>query len=242
MSNKPLIPPTPARSQDVVDYLRAHPDFFTHHPDLLMDLSVPHALGFGAVSLIERQVGLLRRQNRDLRIRLTEEEARDKRQQILIRRIHDLSLRILKADHPRSIYVLLRDYLVQEYHAKRIGLYLFGFPASIPSFEGLRFFAADAKLKFMFAAILEHDEPLCDSLQDEHIKALFQENIGTIHSTVLVPLGRRGWDGLLALGSSEWGRYRHGLPLDLLVFVAGLFSIRLDAWLQQGRAGACERR
>lgn len=50
-------------ANQVADYLRAHPDFFTRHPDLLTDLQFSHDSG-KAVSLIERQVDLLRREQR----------------------------------------------------------------------------------------------------------------------------------------------------------------------------------
>ena len=58
---EPPRPDTQLPEQAVVDYLTAHPDFFTRHPQLLRDLSLPHDSG-NAVSLIERQVELLRKQ------------------------------------------------------------------------------------------------------------------------------------------------------------------------------------
>ena len=29
--------------QDIADYLKNHPDFFTHRPELLQQLSIPHS-------------------------------------------------------------------------------------------------------------------------------------------------------------------------------------------------------
>ena len=48
----------------VADYLLAHNDFFERHGDLLTKLKLRHSAG-DAVSLIERQVELLRNQNFD---------------------------------------------------------------------------------------------------------------------------------------------------------------------------------
>ena len=54
---------TPGLSEDeVADFLRAHPDFFERHLALLSELVVPHSARGGAVSLLERQVGVLRDQ------------------------------------------------------------------------------------------------------------------------------------------------------------------------------------
>ena len=43
----------------VIDYLLANPDFFVTHGDLLTRLQIPHDSG-GAVSLVERQIGMFR--------------------------------------------------------------------------------------------------------------------------------------------------------------------------------------
>ena len=52
----------------VSDYLREHSDFFEQHPDVLRDLKISH-VGDGAVSLVERQVAVLRERNSELRRR-----------------------------------------------------------------------------------------------------------------------------------------------------------------------------
>ena len=52
----------PVAAQDVADYLRAHPNFLVQHPQLLSELSIPHETG-ATVSLVERQVGVLREEN-----------------------------------------------------------------------------------------------------------------------------------------------------------------------------------
>ena len=58
------------RSEEaVMQYLRDNPDFFGRHPMLLTDLSLPHDSG-QAISLVERQVAILRERNIDMRRRL----------------------------------------------------------------------------------------------------------------------------------------------------------------------------
>ena len=49
--------------KEVEEFLRAHPDFFEKHSALLMDLKIPHPNTGSAVSLIEHQVELFRKQN-----------------------------------------------------------------------------------------------------------------------------------------------------------------------------------
>ena len=48
--------------QDIADYLKNHPDFFTHRPELLQQLSIPHSHEEGTISLVEAQLAQQREQ------------------------------------------------------------------------------------------------------------------------------------------------------------------------------------
>ena len=54
----------PLEEQVIADYLRKHPEFFSAHTGLLADIQIPHHTE-GAVSLIERQVSVLREQQQE---------------------------------------------------------------------------------------------------------------------------------------------------------------------------------
>ena len=51
---------------DVVAYLRSHPDFFERHTPLLLRLKLPHETGPATISLVERQVAMLRQRSSEL--------------------------------------------------------------------------------------------------------------------------------------------------------------------------------
>ena len=53
------------RSAIIKDYLQANPTFFDDNPDILEFISLPHKNG-GAISLIERQMSLLRKRDLEL--------------------------------------------------------------------------------------------------------------------------------------------------------------------------------
>jgi len=53
----------------------------------------------------------------------------------------------------------------------------------------------------MFSELFYRGQPLCGSLQEEHLKALFGANSKIIKSTVLLPFAGDGWQELLVLGS-----------------------------------------
>ena len=52
--------------QDIADYLKNHPDFFTHHPELLQQLSIPHSHEEGTISLVEVKLAQQREQIKTL--------------------------------------------------------------------------------------------------------------------------------------------------------------------------------
>ena len=65
MTSRPTSDGTPGlglEEREVADFLRRHPDFFERHLALLTELVVPHSGRTGAVSLLERQVTVLRDQ------------------------------------------------------------------------------------------------------------------------------------------------------------------------------------
>lgn len=52
--------------QDIADYLKNHPDFFTHRPELLQQLSILHSHEEGTISLVEAQLAQQREQIKTL--------------------------------------------------------------------------------------------------------------------------------------------------------------------------------
>ncbi len=61
-----------ASAEQVAQYLRDNPGFFEANAELLASITVPHPHGGRAVSLVERQVDLLRDKNKALEMRLAE--------------------------------------------------------------------------------------------------------------------------------------------------------------------------
>ena len=55
--------------RQVAAYLKAHPDFFKGQDELLTQMSIPHVRG-SAISLVERQLLVLRERNTEMSQRL----------------------------------------------------------------------------------------------------------------------------------------------------------------------------
>ena len=65
------LPSERLNADDVASFLTQHPDFFEDRKELLETLEIPHG-GAGSVSLVERQVNVLRERNIAMRSRLAE--------------------------------------------------------------------------------------------------------------------------------------------------------------------------
>ena len=60
------------QDEQIVEFLKQHPDFLQKHPEVLDHLVLHHEAGEGAVSLMERQIKVLRERQAANREKLAE--------------------------------------------------------------------------------------------------------------------------------------------------------------------------
>jgi len=193
--------------KQIIEYLRHHPDFFLHHRDLLMELELPHNSG-DAISLIERQVQLLRTQRNELTQRLENLTANARENEALSEDLHQFMLVLLDADNLDDVFGIVEDYMKSEFDADAIAIRLIS--------GGLTDELIDHKIRVLdnkifpaFEKMLMAGNPSCDPLNREQLYYLFGEDAADIASNVVIPLsdGEMIY-GLLAIGSSDPERYQ----------------------------------
>src|SRR5580698_3978822 len=92
------VKPEALNDASVADYLQAYPDFFERNGPLLAKLRLPHLRDAGAtVSLVERQVEVLRERNQTLERKLKELVEVARANDGLADRIHRMSQRLIRA-------------------------------------------------------------------------------------------------------------------------------------------------
>lgn len=184
----------------VADYLLGHPDFFEHHTSLLMKLRVVHPAG-EAVSLIERQVELLRNQNRTLERRLVDLVEVARSNDSVLERLHELSVALLGATEPGERVRVLEDKLRSRFGAEQIRLLLFaGDPAALGLDNVAR---AERDELTRFSRFLDEGKAYCGRLRAPQLEFLFTDQAPRVASAALVPIGSRARYGMLALGSDN---------------------------------------
>lgn len=196
---------TPDADQ-VSDYLSSHPGFFDQHPELLAELKLEHASG-NAVSLIERQVQVLREQNQDLKKRLLElvDVARDNDR--LSERLHRLTLDLIRAGSLVELLDSLEHNLRSEFQADAMVLHLPALDESRQRETGARPWLIDDALKALLPTPLVDNKPQCGRLTQEQATFLFGDQAAAIESCAVIPLGDHAEAGLLSIGSREVNRF-----------------------------------
>ncbi len=215
--------------QIVVDYLQAHPDFFKHHLDLLGDLYIPHPCK-PAISLIERQLLLLREQNTQLRKKLIDLVAVARDNDSLSRRMHNLTLGLLEAHNLDDLLQRVEDVLRDEFNADFTGLQLAARPVEALLDNQEVFVSAQDLVQF--ESMLRTGRPLCGRLTSEQLRSLFTDTAPRIGSVALIPLRGIDWQGLLAVGSEDDQRFHPGMSTLFLSRMGDQLSRCLQPYLR----------
>lgn len=216
--------------QAVHDYLEDHPDFFERHAALLSQLRLPHASG-GAISLVERQVSVLRQRDLKLERQLKELLAVARENDSLAARIHELAMQLLTAATLAETIIVVEEAMRAGFNADHAVLVLFTEPANVADINAGRFFRAikrdDASLK-PFATFLDSSSPRCGKARDTQLEFLFHGDAAEVGSVAMIPLGKQCDLGFLAVGSVDADRYHPGMSIDFLSRVSELVTAALS--------------
>ncbi len=216
----------------VGDYLLAHPEFFERHPGVLARLRLPHQRGSAAVSLVERQVLVLRDKHGALEQKLHELIENGRANDAIADRMHRLTRRLLRARDLESTLIGLETSLREEFGASRWLVLLTD--TSLPGLTGhqnphVRVVArGSAELK-VFETFFESGRPRSGQIRDAQRDYLFGNDAGPVGSTVLVPLGDRASLGLLAIASNDTERYLPTMSTDFLVRIGEIVTEAITA-------------
>jgi len=200
-------------------YLSLNPDFFERHHPLLARMRLPHIRTGSTVSLVERQVEVLREQKTDADRRLTEFIGVARANDQLSERIHRFTRRLLRAPSAVAALTSLEASLREDFDAFHSVLLLTAPIESLRKADYEPFLRAvatdDANLR-SFEALLATGKPRCGQVRDTQRDFLFGPEAASIGSVALVPLGDGGSVGLLALGSAERERFHPGMSTEFL--------------------------
>lgn len=223
MKDKPQVPAlqpdeSPSESLEaaaIAAYLEAHPDFFVEHEDLLAILRIPHQRG-DTISLVERQMTILRDRNIELRHRLSHlmDVARDNDR--LFDKTRRLILALMDATSLEDVVISVEDSLRQDFQVPFVSLILLG---DNPMPVGR--WVTHAEAQTAIGGLLSEDKSVSGSLREHELDFLFgEEQRKQIGSTAVVAISYQGIHGVLAIASRDPQHYKSSVGTLFLSYIA----------------------
>jgi uncharacterized protein YigA (DUF484 family) len=219
------IPPQQSEEETVAHYLQQNPEFFENHLPLLARLRLPHARGSSTISLVERQVEVLRERHASLEQKLADFVTVARANDAVAEKLHRFTRRLLRAQTRQSAIEQLEASLREDFDSFHSVLVLIGKQdeALVPQ-RFVRLVGADDVNLKSFESLFTSGKPRCGQARDSQRDFLFAAEAPDIGSVALVPLGDHGALGLLALGSTDRDRFHPGMSTDFLARLADLIS------------------
>ena len=215
----------------VAAFLAQHPDFFDRHPTLLAGLRLPHARGDSStVSLVERQVDVLRERARESELRLKTLVENGHANDALAVKIHRLACRLVHARDARLRLASIEASLREDFGAREFVLVLSRRDPALAGVDArcLRFVTPDEPGLRSFDSLFSSGKPRCGRMRDSRRDFLFPAADIAIGSVALVPLGPGGAQGLLAIASPDVDHFNPTMSTEFLARIGELISIALD--------------
>jgi hypothetical protein len=224
-----VTPPVDTFADDgVAEYLKGHPDFFERHPLLLVSLNLPHRTGGAAISLVERQVSVLRQRNTQLERQFKDLVSVARENDALVEKIHQLSLRLMRAATLPARLEQLETSLREDFGAERAVLVLFPRAPAGAVREGfVKRLAPDDADARPYAAFVRAAKPRCGPLRDRQ-KNVFDRDADLVSSAAFVPLGADAGLGFLVIGSRDADHFHPGKRMDFLARLGELLAVCLS--------------
>lgn len=216
----------------VSGYLEAFPEFFERNPQLLQRIRLPDARGGGStVSLLEKQVDVLRERNRLLERKLAEFIDVARGNDELAAKIHRLTTRLVHARGLGRVVDAVEASLREDFDVQRAVLVLFREDATLAARESPFIRLAERQGADMrsFESLFAGDRPRCGQVRDSQRDYLFGEGAVDVGSVALVPLGPGGNLGLLACGATDSQRFNPTVSTDFLARIGELIAAALVA-------------
>ena len=210
--------------ESIAGYLQRHPEFFERHQAVLARLKLPHARGGAAISLVERQIEVLREKLAGLEGKLAELVRVARANDAIAERLHRFTRRLLCVVPREEAILRIEAGLREDFDAFHAALVLIGTQSDPDAPRFVRTVPADDPNLKSFESLFASGKPRCGQARDSQREFLFGPEGLELGSMALVPLGPKGSIGLLALGSTDRDRFHPGMSTEFLARMAELVA------------------
>jgi uncharacterized protein YigA (DUF484 family) len=191
----------------VAAFLKANPDFLTRHPELFELLELRHASG-AAVSLIERQVEILRGKSGRLEDRLKAllDAARDN--EVRAANVHRLARSLIRAPTLAATVTALRRCLREDFNVDDCWVGISPGALKRHDIEGLHVLDPAGPVARAFENFIRTRLVECGPLDEARARLLFPQSKALPQSAAIVPLEKESGLGMLVLASADRERFQ----------------------------------
>lgn len=218
---------TPINDELVKQYLCDHQDFFVNHPDLLDEIRLPHESG-EAVSLIERQVSVLRDRNKEMRNRLSNLLDNARENDRLFDKTKRLVLAMLECNDFGDLVDALYYSFDKEFLIPHTRLIVFGnekTPSSVARIENINY------AKGFLGKRLKASRIVSGGLDARETQFLFDNDAEKIGSAAIAVLSHGNIMGVLAIGNPDPEYYRSSMGTLFLGHIAEVLDRLIPKYL-----------
>lgn len=210
-------------AQAVAEYLKDNPDFFQEHEQLLLELSLPHPSG-KAVSLLERQMILMRERLADREDHLEDLLDTARHNDMQLSRVRRLILALLEADDLNDLAATLSEQLRNSFGTGHSRLVITDFGSADTVNTSQLVTQADNSLTALIQALLQNSRTFCGQVSAEQLEQLFELGMVADGSAAVIPLNQDDVKGYLLLGSENPDYFRAEMGTEFAGYVADVVA------------------
>ena len=208
---------TDITDKDVAAYLSAHPDFFLKRENLLLKLKVPHDKK-GTISLVEKQVDVLRDRQKKSRKQLTDFVAAAERNMEIFDNSRQLVLRLMSANRRSEFFNALEKSMRRDFGCKAYSLIVFGKPRQINHYTSR---VSKGTARTYVGSLLKSRQPTLGVLRPEAQDFLFRHQSAHVKSAAVLPVREKNKQiALLAFGNEDADYFRADMDTLFISFIA----------------------
>jgi uncharacterized protein YigA (DUF484 family) len=216
--------------REVVAFLKAHPDFVARHPELLEAMELRHKAG-SAVSLIERQVDILRGKNQRLEEKLGRllDAARDNEKRT--DNVLKLARTLIRAPSLAGVAAGLARCMRDDFGIEETYIGIAASQLRRHDIEGLNPVEPEGRIAKAFENFFRTRLIECGPLSEARAKLLFPKAAVMPASAAVIPLEKDKSLGMLVLASKDAERFQPRQGKLFLELTAELLAAAVRARL-----------
>ena len=164
-----------SEEEGIAAYLQRHPEFFERHQAVLARLKLPHARGGSTISLVERQIEVLREKQAQLEGKLAELVRVARANDAIAERLHRFSRRLVRVVPRAEALTRIEAGLREDFDAFHAALVLIGAPCADPlTPRFVRNVPPDDPNLKSFESLFASGKPRCGQARDSQREFLFR--------------------------------------------------------------------